>query len=136
MLAEAVSRGYTIDGGGSAASHYALGVTASIEHWGGTTADATTYLANSNVVFDPVNWKKSIGMQQWIAYYNRGFEGWTEQRRMDYPVLVPGPNAMSAFPVRFTYPIAEQTLNGASYNAAAAAIGGDAVTTKLFWDKN
>jgi hypothetical protein len=27
-------------------------------------------------------------------------------------------------------------LNGTAYTAAAAAIGGDVVTTKLFWDKN
>jgi hypothetical protein len=33
------------------------------------------------------------------------------------------------------YPINEQTLNGASREAAAAAIGGDLATTKLWWDK-
>jgi hypothetical protein len=134
LLAEAVSRGYTV-GGGTAPSHFALGITASIEYWGGSATDATAYLANPLVAFDAANWKKSIGMQQWIAYYNRGLEGWTALRRLDYPVLIPGPHALSPFPVRFTYPIAEQTLNGASYGAAAAAIGGDAVTTKLFWDK-
>ena len=44
-------------------------------------------------------------------------------------------NALSDYPVRFTYPIIEQNVNGSNYNAAAAAIGGDEVTTKLFWDK-
>ncbi len=136
LLAEAVERGgYTVTG--TAESHYNNAITASIEYWGGATSDAVTYLAQPNVAYAtaPGNFKQKIGVQQWIAYYNRGFEGWTEQRRMDFPVLIPGPNALSAYPVRYTYPIEEQTLNGANYNAASTAIGGDLVTTKLFWDK-
>jgi hypothetical protein len=42
---------------------------------------------------------------------------------------------VSAFPVRFTYPATEVNLNNANYTAAAASIGGDKVTTKIFWDK-
>jgi len=34
-----------------------------------------------------------------------------------------------------TFPIEEQTLNPANYKAAASAIGGDKITTKIFWDK-
>jgi hypothetical protein len=44
-------------------------------------------------------------------------------------------NALSDFPVRFTYPILEQNINSSNYDAASTAIGGDRVTTKLFWDK-
>jgi hypothetical protein len=135
LLAEACARGgYSV--GGTAAIHYANAITASIEYWGGTAAQATTYLAQPQVVYNSANWKESIGMQQWLAYYNRGFDGWTELRKMQYPVLQPGVNALSAFPVRFTYPIEEQTLNGANYSAASAAIGGDAVTTTLFFWKS
>jgi hypothetical protein len=135
LLAEAVERGYSVTG--TAASHYNKGVTASIEYWEGSAADAATYLAQPNIAYNtaPGNYKQKIGMQQWIAYYNRGFEGWTEQRKMDYPALVPGVNALSGYPVRYTYPIEEQTLNGANYSTASTAIGGDVVTTKLFWDK-
>jgi hypothetical protein len=32
--------------------------------------------------------------------------------------------------------VSEQTLNRDAYKAAAAAIGGDLVTTKLFFNKN
>jgi hypothetical protein len=39
-------------------------------------------------------------------------------------------------PVRLIYPINEQTLNGENRTAAAAAIGGDVATTKLWWDVN
>ena len=74
-------------------------------------------------------------MQEWIAFYNRGYEAWTTWRRLDVPDLVAPPNAFSDIPVRYTYPVTEGDLNQANFKAASAAIGGDKVTTKLFWDK-
>jgi hypothetical protein len=53
---------------------------------------------------------------------------------LDYPRIVAPSSAVSEFPVRVTYPPTEENLNP-NYEAAAAAIGGDEVTTKLFWDK-
>jgi hypothetical protein len=41
----------------------------------------------------------------------------------------------SDIPTRFTFPINEQTLNEANYVAASKLIGGDLLTTKIFWDK-
>ncbi len=67
--------------------------------------------------------------------YNRGWDEWIELRKLDSPTLAEPDAAISGFPVRFTYSIDEQNINTANYNAAAKAIGGDAVTTKLFWDK-
>jgi len=135
LLADAVERGFAV--GGTAADHYNAGVKASINYWGGSDADAATYLANPRVAYATAQgtFKEKIGMQLWFALYNRGFESWTEWRRFDYPLLVAPPQATSAIPLRLTYPVSEQTLNGASRAAAAAAIGGDAVDTKLFWDK-
>jgi hypothetical protein len=134
-LAEAAERGYNV--GGTAAQHYNNGVTASITYWGGTTADANTYLANPDVAYATAkgNYKQKIGFQKWLALYNRGFESWTEIRRLDYPVLPPPAEAQSGFPNRYTYPVQEQNLNKDNYNAASTAIGGDKVETKLFWDK-
>ena len=45
-------------------------------------------------------------------------------------------NAEGKVPVRLTYPSSEATTNGTNYAAASAAIGGDRLTTKLFWDIN
>jgi len=136
LLADAKERGFSVSG--SAESHYNAGVRASIEYWGGSETDVTTYLANPNVAYAtaPGTFKEKIGMQMWYALYNRGFESWTEWRRFDYPQLVAPPEAESVIPLRLTYPVTEQTLNGANRAAAATAIGGDAVSTKLFWDKN
>lgn len=135
LLAEAAARNWAV--GGTAEDHYNNGIKASIQYWGGSVADANDYLALPEVAYTTAtgDWKQKIGMQAWLAFYNRGFEAWTEYRRLDWPQLVAPADALSALPLRFTYPINEQTLNGANYTAASALIGGDAVDTKLFFDK-
>jgi len=135
-LAEAAERGFSV--GGTAETHYNKAVTASINYWGGSDADAAAYLAQGTVAYATAaaTWQEKIATQAWIAFYNRGFEAWTEYRRLDFPVLPMPVNAVTdSYPTRYTYPINEQTLNGANFKAAAAKIGGDVLTTKLFWDK-
>ncbi|SHK61013.1 SusD/RagB family nutrient-binding outer membrane lipoprotein [Hymenobacter psychrotolerans] len=136
MIAEAVARGYG-SFTGSVASHYDAAITASILEWGGTTAEATAYLAQPGVAYATAagDYKQKIGYQKWIALYNQPTEAWKEWRRLDSPTLVAPSSARSAIPVRLLYPVVEQNINGANYSEAAAAIGGDVVTTKLFWDK-
>jgi len=136
LLAEGAERGFST--GGTAAEHYEHAIRASIEYWGGTSADADTYLAQPEVAYATAvgTWKQKIGIQKWISLFNSGFESWTAYRMLDFPALVPPPDAESVLPLRLTYPTTEQTLNGANRAAAATAIGGDAVSTKLFWDKN
>jgi Starch-binding associating with outer membrane len=136
LLAEAAARGISV--GGTAASHYNAAISASMENWGVSPADAATYLAQSNVVYDASNWKKSIGEQAWLGLYNRGFEAWTSYRRLDFPALMAPPvtyNNLTEVPKRYSYPSFEQTLNATNYTAASTAIGGDKLTTKVFWDK-
>jgi hypothetical protein len=136
-LAEAAARGYSV--GGSALSYYNKAITASIEYWGGSATQAAAYLQQKNVVFDDsskANELISIAAQEYLAYYNRGWDEWIVNRRLNYPVLTPPPHAYSAFPVRLLYPVIEQNANGANYKQAAAAIGGDVVTTRLWFDKH
>ncbi|MHC0443347.1 SusD/RagB family nutrient-binding outer membrane lipoprotein [Flavobacterium sp. 3-210] len=121
----------------AAPAAYNAAVTASILEWGGTAAEATAYLATKP--YDPVNWKKSIGEQAWVAMYNQALTGWNFWRRLDFPVLLAPPtainNAGGKVPVRMTYPVLEQQTNSTNWKAASTAIGGDLLTTKLFWDK-
>jgi len=135
FLAEAVERGYTV--GGTAQQHYNNAVTASILYWGGTAAEATAYLAQASVNYLTAagTYKQKIGTQKWIALYNRGWDAWIEWRRLDYPQLTAPTSALSAIPLRYPYPVNEQNVNRVNYEAASAAIGGDLVTTKLWWDK-
>ena len=134
-LAEAVERGFIT---GSATDHYNKAVTASIEYWGGTTAQAASYLAQSSVAYATATgtYKQKIGYQKWVALYNRGWDAWIETRRLDFPKLPKPAKPVSDFPVRLTYPVGEQNVNTVNYNKASSAIGGDDVTTKLFFDKN
>lgn len=136
-LAEAAQRNFSV--GGTAESFYNEGIRASILAWGGSSADADGYLAlpGVNFVTAPGTWQQKIGTQAYIALYTRGLEGYTEWRRLDYPILniPPSITDYSQIPKRFTYPINEQTLNKANYVTASAAIGGDLLTTKIFWDK-
>lgn len=133
--AEAAARGFIT---GDAASLYQQAVTAALAQYNVSTADISTYLAQPAVKYDAANYKKSIGEQKWLALFGEGLEGWTEWRRLDYPVLQPGPAATlnGKLPVRFIYPGTEQTLNAKSYTAAVASQGADALTTKLWFDVN
>lgn len=139
LLAEAVERGFIA---GDAEMHYNNAVTASIEYWGGTTQDAAAYLAQPEVAYPTAgaDFREKIGNQKWLALFNRGYDAWVEWRRLDHPTLLPptgnGAPAGLAIPVRLIYPINEQTLNPASREAAATAMGGDLATTPLFWDAN
>jgi hypothetical protein len=134
-LAEAVERGFSV--GGTAASYYTTAVNASLASWGVSAAEAAVYLAQPSVAYATAagTYKQKIGIQKYLALYMDGFDAWTEQRRLDFPALVAPPTAQSAYPVRYTYPVNEQNLNSGSWKAASAAIGGDKVETKLFWDK-
>lgn len=139
LLAEAIERGFSV--GGSAETHYNNAIKASILYWGGTVAQADTYMAQPSVIYSTATgtWKQKIGNQAWLAYYLRGYTAWNSWRRLDYPRLLPPPaplGGITQVPVRLSYPVSEQTLNEANYTAAAAKIGGDNAMTKLFWDKN
>ncbi len=135
LLAEAVERGYNV--GGTAESHYNNAIKASFEKWGLSEGDFDTYIAQASVAYSTAegDWKQKIGTQKWLALYNRGYEAWTEWRRLDTPSLKPGANALTGIPVRYTYPVTEQNLNKANFSSAASAIGGDKISTKLYWDK-
>ena len=135
-LAEAVERGYNV--GGDAETHYNNAITSSMNYWGVDQADIDTYLDRPDVAYATAdgNYKEKIGTQKWIAMYNRGYEAWTEWRRLDYPVLVAPDLALTDIPLRYPYPVNEQTLNTANYEGALTLLPGgvDKVSTRIFWD--
>jgi len=138
-LAEAAARGYNV--GMSAEEAYDAAITESILWWGGTQQEADAYLAFPDVAYATAegDWRRKIAHQSWIASYINGLLGYTTWRRLDYPVLNITPTneeiqEVTDIPVRFTFPVNEQSLNEANYAAASEAIGGDDVLTKIFWD--
>ncbi len=134
-IAEAAERGYTVPM--TAEEAYNAAITASFEFWG--VDDVASYLAKPEVAYATATgtWKQKIANQAYLAFYTRGLEAWTEWRRLDYPVFAMPPNPFTdTIPKRYIYPINEQTLNPDNYAAAAAAMGGDKVDNRVFWDKN
>lgn len=137
LLAEAAERG--LGGVTDAEAHYNNAILASMKYWGVSDEDAAAYLAQPAVGYQTASgtFKEKIGNQKWLGLFDRGVESWAEWRRLDFPILNPPEGkSYSDIPVRMPYPYNENKMNKANYDEASAAIGGDEVTTKLFWDKN
>lgn len=131
-LAEAAQRSYASVS--DAEGHYNSAITASIMYWGGSSAEAQTYLSQADVVYDAANWEEQMGTQFWIAMYDNPYQGWNIWRKFDAPEFNLPESTGNPVPLRYTYPITEQNLNTTNYNNASNAIGGDTQQTSLFWD--
>ncbi len=123
-----------------AAGFYTQAITASMQQWGVDPADIATYLARANVAYKGgAAGLQQIAYEKWVALYNKETEAWSEQRRLDYPVLKPGPDAATAtVPTRMPYPDSENSLNATNLNAAKAAQGGatgTSISGKVWRDK-
>ncbi|AZA90995.1 Susd and RagB outer membrane lipoprotein [Chryseobacterium nakagawai] len=132
LKTEAAARNFNV--GDTAANLYKMAIQASVTEYGMdiTTADAII----AATPYDATNWKKSVGFQSWVAMFNKGFQAWNFARRLDFPVFVnPSNSRVEAVPIRMKYSQDEYLVNAKYVNAAAAKIGGDKVSTKLFWDK-
>ncbi|KFF08760.1 SusD/RagB family nutrient-binding outer membrane lipoprotein [Chryseobacterium luteum] len=134
MLAEAAARNFNV--GGTAAVYFSNGIKASMDFWGVAAADRDAYVAANNFATLPGTWKQKIGMEAWIATYNRGFEAWEFSRRLDFKVFEkPGSRVV---PTRIYYPINEGSVNGANRANASTkqwgSVNGDVQGSKIFWD--
>lgn len=135
LLAEAAQRGWTVPG--TAASDYVAGIQASMDQWGVSSTAAAAYLAQPNVVYaGGVAGEKQIAVQMWIALFADGTQAWSNWRRTCQPSNVhAGPNAsISTMPRRWQYSITEVSTNSDNVDAAIADMGGDAFTTRMWWD--
>lgn len=143
---------------------YKKGVKASMEKWGVDNAKINTFVNNLPVAnkANVLNQKYiALFMQPqeaWNEYRRTGYPdtllkiGQTHKLNTTYfekdktdpkkeipyneytfTTLVEG---LTDIPSRLNYTTYSKTLNAANYQAAAKAIGGDKVTTKLIWDKN
>ena len=133
IKAEAAARGWI---SGDPAALYADGITASMQQFGIDDAAIATYLAQPKVQYNPSTGLTQIALQKWIALFGEGLEGWNEYRRTGVPNLQAGPGAViNTVPRRLPYPSSEQSFNPANLEAARSAQGGDALTSKLWWDQ-
>lgn len=134
-LAEAAQRGWV---SGNPADFYNQGIEYSFRQWGvfnQATYDA--YIAQSEVVFNPINAIEMIQTQKWAALFLQGTESWSEWRRTGFPALTPAVDAANEsgqIPRRQGYPETERDLNTTNYNAALARQGLDVLDTRMWWD--
>ncbi len=132
LKTEAAARNFNV--GNTAANLYKEAVKASVTEYGMDVSTADAIVAATP--YDAANWKKTLGFQSWVAMFNKGFQAWNFARRLDFPVFVnPSNSRVEAVPIRMKYSQDEYLVNAKNVNAAAAKIGGDKVSTKLFWDK-
>ncbi|MEO8564161.1 MAG: SusD/RagB family nutrient-binding outer membrane lipoprotein, partial [bacterium] len=134
IKAEAAERGWIT---GSAAALYTDAITASMEQWGVSSADITAYLAKPGVAYTPgANGMKQIAYEKWVSLFNLENEAYAEYRRLNFPVLKPGPDAVTTtVPTRMPYPAIENSLNASNLAAASSAQGSVDISGHVWWDK-
>jgi hypothetical protein len=143
ILAEARQKGMITTG--SAETYYTNGITANFAYWQSVVPAAynlnvampSDYLTQASTVYSGTDDEKlaKIALQKWIALYFNGLEAWFDWRRTNMPAIVPGPSNLNndKVPVRYIYPLAEQSLNGANRSAAVQRQGNtDDLNTKMW----
>ena len=160
LLAEAAHRGWIPGGDAQAKVYYENGIKADMDRYelmatyaasnpaNGITyplkitdAEKATYLADPLVAWNTADALKLINTQYWVINIWDAREAWFNWRRSGYPVLERNKfnddflqNGGDGFVHRYRYSDDEYLRNIENVEAAAAKIGGDYVTTRVFWD--
>lgn len=162
-VAEAAELGWIIADSEEA---YNEGVKASFAQWGVTLP--ASYLVSGPANFNSGQGVASIGgstvagsnavtpdklsriaLQQWIAYYPDGLQGWSNWRKSEgilpapasgVPDIKPTVNARNSsgqIPRRYVYGVTEYSLNGDKLQERIALMpGGDSQDGRVWWDRN
>lgn len=140
ILAEARQKGMITTG--DAATYYTNGINANFSYWQSVVPAAynlditmpANYLTQASVVFTGTDNEKlaKIALQKWISLYFNGLEAWFDWRRTGMPEVIPGPANLNnnKVPVRYIYPLSEQSLNGTNREAAVQRQGADDLNTR------
>lgn len=132
ILAEAAQKGYI---SGDVETYYLNGVNAAFEMYDLTPA--TSYFEQGAVKLsaDMETALDQIAIQKWMALFVTGMEAYFDWRRTGRPEIAPGPDNVNnnQVPLRFTYPGAEQALNGTNWKEAIDRIGGDDEINAKMW---
>lgn len=140
LLADAAKRW----GIGDPATHYQNGVIAAITQLSafGDASSISPALAQAYYNAHPYNDGNAlnqINTQFWLSTVMNEYEAWSNWRRTGFPVLVPtnytGNVTGGTIPRRLEYPTSEKVTNGVNYQSAVAnLVGGDLLTSRMWWD--
>lgn len=159
LRAEGALRGW--DMGGTAKDFYEAGIRASMKEVEITDDVIDAYLASpmpnlygTTVPFDhDINaannsqLAKIITQKYRSGFPDNGWEAWADYRRLSLPTLDPfampepgyvlekGAMGWKGSLRRILYPAQEAIVNETNYKEAAARMGGDKTTTRMWWDE-
>lgn len=141
LLAEAATRDW-VDG--DAQTYYENAIRADMQAYAlypQTTPiiddEITAYLSEPGVAYNDTDALELINTQYWIVNLRNGTEAYANFRRSGYPELSPNlfNNKLNGgFARRMSFPDREASANAESYAGGAAAIGGDNLLSRVFWD--
>lgn len=124
---------------GTPGTTFGAAIQASMDQWGVDPTASAPYVAAQVAAFNaasPARQLQMLALQKWISLFDVEMEAYSEWRRLGYPVLTPGPDAViTTVPRRLTYPAVESSLNAANLTEAITRQGGDELTTPVWWDK-
>ena len=135
--AEAADRGWTTE---NVSTLYKEGINASFTQWGLAEPDANYFLKEA-VELGPVGTNlKQIAIQQYIAFYPDGTQGWNTWRRTGWPVLIPAPDAVNfpkVIPRRYMYGTDDYALAARGVAEAVSRLqpNGDKMDSRVWWDE-
>jgi hypothetical protein len=117
----------------AAKAAYEKGVKASIEQVGAVMP--VDYFTNAKAAYNGT--LERIMLQKYFTLFFTDFQQWFEYRRTGFPVMPKTAGMLNnqIMPVRYRYPPAVQSTNTENYNLAVAAMGGDNVNIKVWWEK-
>ena len=108
------------------------GIQANFDQWG--LGSASTYYGALGAPD-----AEKIAIQEWLAFYPNGLEGWDVYRTTGFPTLDPAPNTTPTIPRRTTYGTNDYSYNASNVTAAAAnyTVNGqpDSQWGRIWWDK-
>lgn len=120
---------------------YKRGIQADMERYGVDSGDIDGFLSSpsGSLTGSAEEQLEQIISQKNVALFPNAVEAWSEWRRTGYPKILIGSmigETNGQIPRRITYPITEGNLNSSNYQEASDRIGGDNLTTRIWWDAN
>ena len=143
LMAEAAARGWI---GSDAATHYANGIRAHMEHlalYPGdpeiASADIDQFLLDNPFPGTLEEQLQLINEQLWVSFFfHNGYEAFANWRRSGYPQLTPTADprrTINEIPRRLPYPGRESAQNPDNFNQAIAQFNGrNDLTGRVWWD--
>jgi len=143
ILAEAAEKGM-ITSASTPEDYYLRGIQANFSFYNGmipaqygiNVTPPAGYYTQPGVVYAGTQAEKlqKIALQKWVALFFNGLEAWFDWRRTGMPAIIPGPDNLNnnKVPLRYIYPLSEQSLNGKNRTEAVTRQGADDLNTAIW----